>query len=84
MNRQSIEQDIRKHILMHFFKGDENVLTKDTHLLTTGILDSISALAMVDFIEAKFGIEFEAHEVDQDNLQSIEALTNFILSKRKA
>jgi|TARA_R110000737_G_scaffold327397_1_gene341644 acyl carrier protein len=81
MIKSDIEDKLRSYLLEIFFSGDSESLTNETQLLTTGIIDSISALEMVDFIEENFKIEFEAHEVDQDNLNSINALTNFILQK---
>ena len=80
----NVQQELLNYITEQFLKGKGGNLKSDTALLSTGILDSISALQMVDFIEDKFGIEFEAHEVDQDNLHSVETITNFILNKQKA
>ncbi len=59
-------------------------LEDETPLLSSGILDSISALQLVDFLEKEFGFEFQAHEVDQDNLDSIHRILMFIDSKTTA
>ena len=56
-------------------------LEDETPLLSSGIIDSISALQLVDFLEKEFKFEFEAHEVDQDNLDSITRIMAFIDSK---
>ncbi len=79
-----IKRELTAYILEHFFQGNADSLTSETPLLTSGILDSISALQMVDFIEERFGIEFEAHEVDQENLNSIETIARFISSKQNS
>jgi len=84
MTTAQIEEKLKSYIASEFFKGDAERLTRDTQLLTTGILDSISALQMVDYIEETFGVQFEAHEVDQQNLNSIASLESFILEKLKA
>ncbi|MFT4664329.1 MAG: acyl carrier protein [Polaribacter sp.] len=82
VQKTEIETAIKTYILKEFFEGDEAALTSETPLLSSGIIDSISALQLVDFIEEQFGIEFQAHEVDQDNLHSIETLTNFVIAKQ--
>lgn len=57
------------------------VLTDDTPLISSRLLDSIVALKLVSHLESTFGIEFEAHEVDQDNLDSIAIITAFTAKK---
>jgi len=82
MNVLEIEEKLKQHIVKEFFSGDPATLTSETKLLSTGILDSISALQIVDFIEETFEIQFEAHDVDQENLNSIRLITDFIIRKR--
>lgn len=63
--------------------SDMKEVKDDTSLISTGILDSIKTLMLVDALEKKFGIAFEAHEVDQDNLDSIDRMAAFIERKRE-
>lgn len=81
MSRKEIEDVLKGYISEQFFSGNPNTLMLDTPLLSSGILDSISALQLVDFIEETFKIQFEAHDVDQENLNSINSLTKFIMLK---
>lgn len=81
MVKTDIEEKLKTYINKEFFKGDPEALTPETPLLTSGILDSISALQMVDYIEETFEIQFDAHDVDQENLNSINSLTTFIIEK---
>ncbi|MFT5165470.1 MAG: acyl carrier protein [Saprospiraceae bacterium] len=83
IDEHRIEQSLRTYLLANFYVGNHESLTSDTPLLTSGILDSISALQMVDFIEESYGIEFEAHEVDEENLRSIKTIADFIRAKIK-
>jgi len=76
-----ISEEIRSYIADNFFQGKNDELESDTPLLSSGIIDSISALQLVEFLEDKYGFEFEAHEVDQDNLNSVEIITKFVTSK---
>ena len=84
MTTTPITEKLKSYIVSEFFKGNPDRLTTETQLLTTGILDSISALQMVDFIEETFEVQFEAHEVDQENLNSIASLERFIIRKQNA
>jgi len=80
--KTEIENKLKEYIIKNFFSGDPDSLTSDTPLLTSGIVDSISALEIVDFIEENFNVQFEAHEVDKDNLDSISTLSDFIIKKQ--
>ena len=80
---QDIKETLRQHILKTFLPGeDPKELTDTTPLITGGILDSIATLQVVAFIEERYGFTFQAHEVDVKNLDTIAAITNFILSKK--
>lgn len=83
-NKQDISQTVRQFILENVFGGNENSdLKSDTSLISSRLMDSIVALKLVTFLENKYGIEFEAHEVSQDNLDSIDRISDFVLSKMK-
>ncbi|MFC4634282.1 acyl carrier protein [Dokdonia ponticola] len=80
--KTEIENKLKEYITKNFFDGDPDSLTSDTQLLVSGIIDSISALEIVDFIEENFDVQFEAHEVDKENLSTISTLSNFIITKK--
>ena len=81
---QDIKETLKEHILKTFLPGeDPNELTDTTPLITGGILDSIATLQVVAFIEERYAFTFQAHEVDVKNLDTIGAIANFILSKKK-
>ena len=60
-----------------------NNLNNDTPLISSRLMDSIVALKLVSFLEEKFQVEFEAHEVDQDNLETIDIISAFVEKKQK-
>ena len=81
-NLQEIKENIKKFIIDSFLKNaDTKELTYTTPLISGGIMDSISTMQLVNFIEHKYNFEFQAHEVDRDNLDSINLISNFIASK---
>ena len=74
---QEIKDKIRDHILKEFLPGeDASNLTDDTALTSSGILDSISTLSLVKYVEDTFGLMVEAHEAsaDFDRIEDIAAL----------
>ena len=81
---QGIKNKIREYLADQYFKGQQDELTDDTPLLSSGIVDSISALQLVEFLESEFNFEFEAHEVDQDNLKPLETIDGFVSKKPAA
>jgi len=72
---------ITAYILEKYFPDDPDGLTDQTRLLSDGIIDSVSVMVLVEFLEKSFGFEFEPHEVDTDNLDTIDLITAFVESK---
>ena len=77
----SMKSTILAHIQEEFGSESEQIKT-DTPLLSSGIIDSISALELVEFLESTFAFEFQAHEVDQENLDTVDRIETFVLSKK--
>jgi acyl carrier protein len=55
---------------------------ESTKLIETGVLDSLSVLKLVMFIEDKFGIKVGADEVIPDNFETLDAMADFVRSKK--
>ena len=82
---QEIENVVRDYILREFLPGeDPNELTGETPLITGGILDSISTLKLVVFLEDHFGVTVEAHEAGVEHLDSVGQIARLIEEKRTA
>jgi acyl carrier protein len=72
----------KEFILKEFLPGeDPAALTDTTPLLSGGILDSISTVKLVGFLEDTYGVEFAAHEISEDHLDSIEKVTALVTGK---
>ncbi len=80
-----IQNTVHAFILHEFLPGeDPGELTDDTPLITGGILDSISTLKLVVFLENEFGVTIEAHEAGVENLDSVGQITRLIAEKKAA
>lgn len=85
MARYSVEtvmSAVREFILNEFLPDeDPEYLTPRTQLMSSGVLDSIATLKLITYLEQEFNVQFEAHEVDQQNFDTLEAISNFVCSK---
>ena len=80
-----VEILIRDFLLNEFLSGEDPcLLTPDTPLITGGVLDSISTLKLVTFLEDRFGIRVEAFEASVDHLDTIHRIARFIAAKQGA
>lgn len=74
---------VKSFILKEFLEGeDPSKLTATTPLMTTGILDSIATLKLIMFLEEEFGVQVDAHEADEEHLNTLEAICVLVDSKR--
>jgi acyl carrier protein len=80
-----ITEAVHEYILREFLPGESpEELTEETPLITGGILDSISTLKLVNFLEDRFGVTVEAYEAGVDNLDSVRQIAHLIASKSSA
>ena len=80
-----ITETVHQYILKEFLPGESpEELTEETPLITGGILDSISTLKLVNFLEDRFGVTVEAYEAGVDNLDSVRQIARLIASKNSA
>ena len=78
-----IKKAVQDYILHEFLPGeDPGELTDTTPLITGGILDSISTLKLVVFLENQFGVSVEAHEAGIDHLDSVGQIASLIARKK--
>lgn len=80
---EEISAKIRSYILDEYLPQAGEELDEESPLVSSGIIDSISILQVVEFLESTFDFEFEPHEVDQDNLETVKAMTSFVQHKLK-
>lgn len=59
-------------------------IESDQALFSSGILDSIALLEVVQVIEGHWGIRFHWSEVTLDNLDTMEKMASFVQKKQEA
>ena len=75
------KEKIKSILLNGFIEVDE--LQNDTTLISSGVLDSISILQLVDTLEKEFEIAFEAHEIDRDKFDTIDLINKLVEEKKQ-
>jgi len=84
-NMEEVTRLVHQFILREFLPGeDPSELTDQTPLITGGILDSISTLKLVTFLEEHFGITVEAYEAGIDHLDTIDQIAALVAEKKNA
>ncbi len=77
-----VEQIVKQYILDEFLPGeDPSQLTDSVQLVKSGILDSIATLKLVSFLEERFGIELQAHEINLDNFNTVPEIAAIVQRK---
>ncbi len=80
-----ITETVQRYILQEFLPGESpEELTVETPLITGGILDSISTLKLVVFLEEQFHMTVEAHEAGIDHLDSLGKIAKLVARKTQA
>ena len=78
----SIGEEVKGYILEQFLPGeDPAALTAETPLIATGILDSIATLQLSSFLEERFDIQMQPHELDEEHIGTLERIQTLVRSK---
>ncbi|MCB0555587.1 MAG: acyl carrier protein [Phaeodactylibacter sp.] len=81
---ESIKGKVREYLVAELnLPISQEELQDDTPLLSSRLIDSISALLLVEFLEKEYKIEFKPHEVNHDNLDSLDLIANFVEGKQQ-
>lgn len=82
---EQVKNTIRDFILSEYLPGESAAnLTDETPLRTSGILDSMATLGLVNFLEQRYGIMFDAHETGIEHFDRLEDIAALVVSKQPA
>ena len=80
-----IQSTVKTYILNEFLPdANPDELDAATPLIGGGILDSLATVRMVMFLEQRFGIEVQAHEVNVENLDTLDCIARLVKLKQDA
>ena len=73
---------IKEFVLAEFLPGeDPDALDENTPLISNAILDSVATVKLVTFLEERFGVEFEPHEMSIDYLNTLADIAATVQTK---
>ena len=78
-----VKDIVRDYILREFLPGESpDSLDDSTPLITGGVLDSIATIKLIAFLEERFGVQIEPHEMNADYLNSLPDIANLVTSRQ--
>jgi acyl carrier protein len=73
----------RNYMLENFLYARPDVrLADDEHLFERGIVDSMGALELVQFLQNEFAIEIGDDEVTEQHFATLRSIATFVCAKR--
>ncbi len=82
MQLQEIQDRVRAYLRTEILDpGQADDLADDSSLIASGLMNSLSTLKLVAFLEETYGIELAAHEISVDCLDSVEAIAALVAEK---
>lgn len=61
---------------------DPNKFTPESSLVSSGIIDSMGIMEIVDFLEKELGIVIDDQDIVEGNFESVNSILNFVKSKQ--
>jgi acyl carrier protein len=85
LNRNEIKAALHAKVveLAKALDMDASGVTDDDILPATGLLDSSAILELIVWYEATYDFPIKQEEINIDNLGSINAMANFLLSRKR-
>ena len=78
----SVRDCVKDYISENFLMGlKDAALTDDASFLDLGIIDSTGVIELIAFLEERYGIRVEDTEMTPENLDSLDAIEQFITRK---
>jgi len=77
-----IRETVRQFILEKFLPGEPpDALKNESDLKEDGVLDSLSTLKLVSFLEERFGIDFVPEELGDGSLSTVRNIEMLVKTK---
>ena len=78
----TIKEAIKEHILQTTFV-DKDKIKDDSLIFKEGYFDSMGFVVLITFLEEKFGIQAADEDLIEENFESINAITSYIVRKKE-
>ena len=81
-NDEIIKEKIKNYILQTVY-ADKEKIKDDTLIFKEGYFDSMGFMVLISFIEEEFGIKTIDADLMEENFESINAISEFVIRKKK-
>jgi acyl carrier protein len=83
MTQADIKATIKEYILREFLPGESpDSLDDTTPLITGGVLDSIATVRLIAFLEDKYGVQIDPHEMNPDYLNFLPDIAALVAARQ--
>jgi acyl carrier protein len=76
MNERLAVRELLQELLRR--KGDDNDFGDRDSLIASGRLDSVDTIALLVFLEKRYGVDFAERGFDRDELDSVDSILAFL------
>ncbi len=84
MEREQLQKLVYEYVTQYIFRGQLPAnFNSDSPMLSTRLLDSVLTLKMINHFEDTLNVEFRAHEITMENIDTINIFTDCLLRKMK-
>lgn len=80
--KEKICEQIREYIANEVLSTNNNQWDDDTDIISSGLLDSLSTVKLLVFVEDNFDISFD-DSLELDNFKSVNTIANIVYEKVK-
>ena len=80
---QSDLASIKTFIRTELIYDDEKDFDENTNLIDRGIIDSMSLVRLISFIEENYEIQVQDEDIVPENFSSLNKISSFIAERRK-
>jgi acyl carrier protein len=77
-----VKEKVRTYILQAVYVDKEKI-NNDSLIFKEGYFDSMGFMVLITFIEEEFGIKTNDDDLLEENFESINAITDFIIRKKQ-
>jgi acyl carrier protein len=83
MQSAQIFTELRQYVARQMLEGQDDGLDEATPLLELGVLDSVSLVSLVAFVEQRFDIHIPGGELGPHNFKDLRSITALIERLRR-
>ena len=81
MDQIAIKEQVKEYIQTTTFVDKEKI-KNDSLIFKEGYFDSMGFVVLISFLEENFGVKTTDADLIEDNFESINAITDFIVRKK--